>query len=311
MAYSDNNYHMHVSQPQLQEMMFSVTAGALKHISAMQEFIGIQPMAGPCSVIYMKDSNGGISSAAVEARTLRLQSGMTLETMQDLNAKNSITESVDVLSNMASEIGLQCYNDTLTELLHQAHIAEDDYSSGNDIAARLYSESYKIATRSNSGKGNKIIASNAIISNLIQSDALEVVDNIDRRYDHVTFVGTLNDMDVFCDSTLNKDDALVVRKGKSELDAGYFYCPYVLILSSGVVVNPVTFQPIISLMTRYGTHRRARKLDNGDFIQAVSDFVTKVSFANTPYSVMDDMALTDLFKEQKIESAMINPTYTF
>jgi hypothetical protein len=49
------------------------------------------------------------------------------------------------------------------------------------------------------------------------------------------------------------DTVLVGYKGgNGETDAGYFYCPYIPLMSSGVVVNPVTFQPVVSLMTRYG-----------------------------------------------------------
>jgi hypothetical protein len=50
------------------------------------------------------------------------------------------------------------------------------------------------------------------------------------------------------------DDTILVgyKGGNGETDAGYFYCPYIPLMSSGVVVNPVTFQPVVSLMTRYG-----------------------------------------------------------
>jgi hypothetical protein len=41
------------------------------------------------------------------------------------------------------------------------------------------------------------------------------------------------------------------KGGNGETDAGYFYCPYIPLMSTGTVVNPVTFQPVISLMTRY------------------------------------------------------------
>jgi len=42
------------------------------------------------------------------------------------------------------------------------------------------------------------------------------------------------------------------KGGNGETDAGYFYAPYIPLMSSGVIVNPVTFQPVVSLMTRYG-----------------------------------------------------------
>lgn len=42
------------------------------------------------------------------------------------------------------------------------------------------------------------------------------------------------------------------KGGNGETDAGYFYAPYIPLMSSGVIVNPTTFQPVVSLMTRYG-----------------------------------------------------------
>ena len=50
------------------------------------------------------------------------------------------------------------------------------------------------------------------------------------------------------------NDTILVgyKGGNGETDTGYFYCPYIPLMSSGVVVNPVTFQPVMSLMTRYG-----------------------------------------------------------
>jgi hypothetical protein len=52
----------------------------------------------------------------------------------------------------------------------------------------------------------------------------------------------------------NADDTILVgyKGGNGETDTGYFYCPYIPLMSSGVVVNPTTFQPVVSLMTRYG-----------------------------------------------------------
>jgi len=50
------------------------------------------------------------------------------------------------------------------------------------------------------------------------------------------------------------NDVILVgyKGGNGETDTGYFYCPYVPLMSSGVVINPVTFQPVVSMMTRYG-----------------------------------------------------------
>ena len=45
---------------------------------------------------------------------------------------------------------------------------------------------------------------------------------------------------------------LVGYKGSGEMDAAAFYCPYVPLMSSGVVLDPATFEPVVSFMTRYG-----------------------------------------------------------
>jgi hypothetical protein len=50
----------------------------------------------------------------------------------------------------------------------------------------------------------------------------------------------------------NDEILLGYKGGNGEADSGYFYAPYIPLMSSGVIVNPDTFQPVISLMTRYG-----------------------------------------------------------
>ena len=47
-------------------------------------------------------------------------------------------------------------------------------------------------------------------------------------------------------------DVLIGYKGSSESDAPAFYCPYIPLMSSGVVLDPATFEPVVSFMTRYG-----------------------------------------------------------
>jgi len=52
---------------------------------------------------------------------------------------------------------------------------------------------------------------------------------------------------------LGTDTILVGYKGgDGETDAGYFYAPYLPVTSTGVMINPLTTKPIVSLMTRYG-----------------------------------------------------------
>ena len=68
------------------------------------------------------------------------------------------------------------------------------------------------------------------------------------------FVGTLNGaMKVYVNTYASDADPIIVGyKGSSESDAPAFYCPYIPLMSSGVVLDPSTFEPVVSFMTRYG-----------------------------------------------------------
>jgi len=59
-------------------------------------------------------------------------------------------------------------------------------------------------------------------------------------------------MKVYVNGYATTDDVLIGYKGGSESDAPAFYCPYIPLMSSGVVLDPATFEPVVSFMTRYG-----------------------------------------------------------
>jgi len=56
-------------------------------------------------------------------------------------------------------------------------------------------------------------------------------------------------VDQYADDTTS---VLVGYKGQGEIDAAAYYCPYVPLTSSGVIIDPQTFEPVVSFMTRYG-----------------------------------------------------------
>ena len=100
-----------------------------------------------------------------------------------------------------------------------------------------------------------------------------------------TFVGTLNGRyRVYVDPYFSASATnffCVGYKGASESDAAAFYCPYIPLMSSGVVLDPSTFEPVVSFMTRYGyveLSNTASSLGNaGDYVGEVA--ISNVSFA--------------------------------
>jgi hypothetical protein len=94
-------------------------------------------------------------------------------------------------------------------------------------------------------------------------------------------------MKIYVDAYLNdlgNDDnqVLVGYKGPSEADAAAFYCPYIPLMSSGVVLDPATFEPVVGFLTRYGyveLNNTASSLGNAaDYLSKVSINSTTVSF---------------------------------
>ena len=89
-------------------------------------------------------------------------------------------------------------------------------------------------------------------------------------------------MKVYVDSYAADTTAVLVGyKGTSEADAAAFYCPYIPLMSSGVVLDPDKFEPVVSFMTRYGyveLNNTASSLGNA------ADYLGTVTIANVTFS---------------------------
>jgi hypothetical protein len=81
---------------------------------------------------------------------------------------------------------------------------------------------------------------------------------------------------------IQDNQVLIGYKGSSEADAAAFYCPYIPLMSSGVVLDPATFEPVVGFLTRYGyveLSNTASSLGNAaDYLAKVSINSNTVSF---------------------------------
>jgi hypothetical protein len=73
---------------------------------------------------------------------------------------------------------------------------------------------------------------------------------------------------------------LIGYKGSSESDAAAFYCPYIPLMSSGVVLDPSTFEPVVSFMTRYGY---VELTNTASSLGNAADYLGKVSINNVSF----------------------------
>lgn len=121
----------------------------------------------------------------------------------------------------------------------------------------------EIARKTRRGAANYIVVSPVIVS-ILQSAAKAVfapaVEGSFKGPNNTQLVGTLNGTIKVYSYIWNQEQLassnpnrilIGYKGGNGETDAGYFYCPYIPLMSSGVVVNPDTYNPSVSLMTRY------------------------------------------------------------
>jgi len=144
-----------------------------------------------------------------------------------------------------------------------------------------------IAQRTRRGAGNFVIVSPTALTVLQSATTSAFARTTEGTFEAPTntkFVGTLNSsVRVYVNAyATDATDVLVGYKGPGEMDAASFYCPYVPLMSSGVVLDPTSFEPVVSFMTRYGyveLSNMASSLGNaGDYLAKIGINTTNLSF---------------------------------
>lgn len=255
-----------------------------------------------------------VVSQAVEAGSRKLQSGWTIEAMQDMNAQHGYDIESEMTTAMSAEIVQEIDNEIITDLQALAGTVAT-YNGALPGAPGYYAPAYvgdrfsnlgaqinwvanEIARKTRRGAGNFVVVSPMIVS-LLQSASKSVfapaIEGSFKGPNNTQLVGTLNGTIKVYSYLWNQatpttatpagtgNDTILVgyKGGNGETDTGYFYCPYIPLVSTGVVMNPVTFQPVVSLMTRYGkttfTNTATSLGNSADYYGKVN--VTALSFA--------------------------------
>ena len=210
-----------------------------------------------------------ILKQAVEARTRKLQARWTFESAQDAQAMHGIDVEAEIMAALAQEITAEIDQEILLSLrtlaateftYNQATVSGTATFVGDEhaaLAVLINRVSNLIAQRTRRGAGNWAVVSSAALTVLQSATTSAFARTTEGTFEAPTntkFVGTLNGaMRVFVDSyAADTTPVLVGYKGTSEADAASFYCPYIPLMSSGVVLDPSTFEPVVSFMTRYG-----------------------------------------------------------
>ena len=153
------------------------------------------------------------------------------------------------------------------------------------LAVQINRVSNQIAQRTRRGAGNWAVVSPFALTILQSATTSAFARTTEGPFEAPTntkFVGTLNNaMKVYVDSyAADNTPVLVGYKGSSESDAAAFYCPYIPLMSSGVVLDPATFEPVVSFMTRYGY---VELTNTASSFGNAADYVGEIAVANLTF----------------------------
>jgi hypothetical protein len=239
-----------------------------------------------------------ILKQAVEAKTRKLQARWTFESAQDAQAMHGIDVEAEIMAALAQEITAEIDQEILLSLrtlaateftYNQATVSGTATFVGDEhaaLAVLINRVANLIAQRTRRGAGNYAVVSSAALTVLQSATTSAFARTTEGTFEAPTntkFVGTLNGaMRVFVDSyASDATSVLVGYKGSSEADAPAFYCPYIPLMSSGVVLDPTTFEPVVSFMTRYGF---VELTNTASSFGNAADYVGEIAVQNLSFS---------------------------
>ena len=239
-----------------------------------------------------------ILKQAVEAKTRKLQARWTFESAQDAQSMHGIDVEAEIMAALAQEITAEIDQEILLSLstlaateftYNQATVSGTATFVGDEhaaLAVLINRVANLIAQRTRRGAGNFAVVSPASLTVLQSATTSAFARTTEGTFEAPTntkFVGTLNGaMRVFVNSyAADTANVLVGYKGTSEADAAAFYCPYIPLMSSGVVLDPSTFEPVVSFMTRYGF---VELTNTASSFGNAADYVGEIAVQNLSFS---------------------------
>ena len=227
----------------------------------------------------------------VEAKTRKLSARWTFEAAQDANSMHGIDMEAEIMSALAQEITAEIDQEILRSLRSIA-TAGDPYDQslvsgtatyvGDEhaaLAVLMNRAANIIAQRTRRGAGNWAVVSPSVLTVIQSASTSAFARTTEGSFEapvNQKMVGTLNGaMKLYVDTYQGTNDSVLVGyKGSREADAAAFYFPYIPLMSSGTILDPATFEPVVGFMTRYGyvaLTNTASSLGNaGDYLQKIN-----------------------------------------
>ena len=241
--------------------------------------------------------NVQILKQVVEAKTRKLSARWTFEAAQDAQSMHGLDVEAEIMAALAQEITVEIDQEILNSLLalapntynfNQATVSGTATFVGDEhaaLAVLINRSANLIAQRTRRGAGNWAVVSPEALTVLQSATTSAFARSTEGTFEAPTnnkFVGTLNNaMKIYVNSyAATGTSVLLGYKGSSEADAAAFYCPYIPLMSSGVVLDPSTFEPVVGFMTRYGY---AELTNTASSLGNAADYLEQIGISNLSF----------------------------
>ena len=224
-----------------------------------------------------------IESEDITAKTRKLKAVWSYEAQQDLRSQHNLDAEAELTAVLAQEINLEIDREVLTDLRQNAGTvtAWDFNTSLGDTIKEKYESLYvkiveisSVIHRKTLRGGANFIVTSPEVASIFETATAGFAPAPSETFTSslgIQYVGTVNNRwRLYKDPLFPSNQLLMGYKGDSYLDSGYFYCPYVPLTQTPVVLDPESFCPRKGILTRYG-----KKL-----LREGANFYARMSIAN-------------------------------
>jgi len=206
-----------------------------------------------------------VESEEIAAKTRKLKAVWSYEAQQDLRSQHNLDAEAELTAVLAQEINLEIDREVLTDIRNNAGtVSSWDFNTalGDTIKEKYESLYIKVVEVSNvvhrktlRGGANWLVTSPEVAS-IFETATAGFAPAPSETFTSslgIQYVGTVNNRwRLYKDPLFPQGQILMGYKGDSYMDSGYFYCPYVPLTQTPVVLDPESFCPRKGILTRYG-----------------------------------------------------------
>jgi hypothetical protein len=220
--------------------------------------------------VGIPEVNLELKSEPIVAKTRKLKAVWTPELAQDLNAYHSIDAEAELTSLLSEYVSMEIDLEILDMLIVNAHTEGETFAADGQgatlfggetqgsyfqrLGTSIQSVSNKIHQLTLRGGANFLVCSPSVATILesIPGYAADTDGNQSQFAMGVTKVGALNNrFQVYKNPYMTSGDILIGFRGTNFLETGAVYAPYIPLIQTPLVYDPVNFTPRRGVMTRY------------------------------------------------------------